>query len=126
MAWRQYQALLQQIETGVLVVDSNRRIHEANPAAQRLLGARIQGLIGRSLVEATLSYEVLSLLSAAQESGQPQERELRRNEMTGRTLRVQVFPLPSEGEATEPETEAPMIALSATRPANVPSEALEA
>ena len=96
MAWQHYKALLQQIETGVLVVDSDRRIHEANPAAQRLLGARAQSLVGRSLVEATLSYEVLSLLSSAQESGQPQQREMRHNEMTGRTLRVQVFPLPSD------------------------------
>jgi two-component system phosphate regulon sensor histidine kinase PhoR len=98
MAWQRYQTLLQQIETGVLVVDSGRRIHEANPAAERLLGAREQGLIGRSLVEATLSYEVLSLLTAVQESGQPQQQEMRRNEMTGRTLRVQVFPLPLDGD----------------------------
>jgi PAS domain S-box-containing protein len=98
MGWRQYEALLQQIETGVLVVDSARRIHQANPAAQHLLGARAQGLIGRSLVEATLSYEVLNLVTAAQETGQSQQKEMRHNEMTGRTLRVQVFPLPHEPE----------------------------
>jgi two-component system phosphate regulon sensor histidine kinase PhoR len=103
MAGRQYEALLQQIETGVLVVDNARRIHQANPAAQRLLAARDRGLVGRSLVEATLSYEVLSLLTAAQESGQPQQREMRHNEMTGRTLRVQVFPLPRDPAARTDE-----------------------
>jgi two-component system phosphate regulon sensor histidine kinase PhoR len=94
MAWGQYQALLQELETGVLVVDGSRRIHQANPAAQRLLGAREQSLVGRSLVEATLSYEVLSLLMAARATGTPQQRELRRNEITGRTLRLRVIPLP--------------------------------
>lgn len=84
--------LLREIDTGVLVVDGTRRIRFGNPAAQRLLGAREGGLVGRSLVEATLSYEILGLLTAAQENGRSQSQELRRNEGTGRTLRVRVVP----------------------------------
>lgn len=96
-------ALLSEIDTGVLVVDGARRIRAGNPAAQRLLGAREGGLVGRSLVEATLSYEIIGLLTAAQESGRSQSQELRRNEGTGRTLRARVVPTTSEEVAKTPD-----------------------
>src|SRR5579859_6878125 len=95
-------AALQQIEIGVLVVDPQRRIRANNPAAQRLLGTREHGLVGRSLVEATLSYEILNLVGSAQQSGEIQERELRHNEGTGRTLRVRVVPQALEHEERGP------------------------
>jgi two-component system phosphate regulon sensor histidine kinase PhoR len=102
-------AALQQIDIGVLVVDLQRRIRENNPAAQRLLGAREQGLVGRSLVEATLSYEILNMVASAQQTGERQERELRHNEGTGRTLRVRVVPQSAEVPDRAAEATAPTV-----------------
>lgn len=86
--------LLAEMREGVLVVDVQRRILESNPAAERLLSARDDGLVGKSLLEAMLSYEVLSLFTALQKSGEAQQQEVKRNgEATGRTLLVRLLPL---------------------------------
>lgn len=86
--------LLTEMREGVLVVDVQRRILESNPAAEKLLSARDDGLVGKSLLEAMLSYEILSLFSALQKTGEPQEQEVKRNsEATGRTLSVRLLPL---------------------------------
>ncbi len=91
-----YSVLLDNLDTGVLVVDNQRRISDSNPAAMRLLGTRGGSLIGRSLLEATLSYEIMTLLTATMADGQAQVSEVRRNDLSGRVLRVRVFPLPTE------------------------------
>lgn len=88
-----FETLWAQMETGALVVDGQRRILESNPAVNRLLGAREDGLIGKTLLEATLSYEILSLLAAALSTGQPQQQEIRRGEPVARTLRVRILPI---------------------------------
>ena len=92
-----YTVLLDHLDTGVLVVDSQRRISDFNPAAIRLLGTRGGSLIGRSLLEATLSYEIMTLLATAMAGGLEQVSEVRRNDLSGRVLRVRVFPLPPPG-----------------------------
>lgn len=107
-----YQVLLAQMETGMLIVDEQRRILESNPAAHRLLGSREQTLAGRSLLEATLSYELLSLLAQAISTGLPQVQEIRRSEPTARTLRVRITPLegnrPSETVWSAEDASAPL------------------
>jgi two-component system, OmpR family, phosphate regulon sensor histidine kinase PhoR len=86
--------LLEQMESGVLILDGQRRILESNPAVQRLLGAREGSLTGKSLLEATLSYELLGLLTNAQETGEIQQQELRRgSELSARILQVRIVPL---------------------------------
>ena len=91
----------EQVDTGALVVDGQRRIVESNPAAQRLLGSRNGGLTGKTLLEATLSYEFISLLNAAQETEQSQQQEIRRSsDAAARILRVSISPLQAiEGAA---------------------------
>lgn len=96
-----YTVLLDHLDTGVLVVDSQRRISDFNPAAIRLLGTRGGSLIGRSLLEATLSYEIMTLLAAAMAGGLEQVSEVRRNDLSGRVLRVRVFPLPPPNSSSD-------------------------
>jgi two-component system, OmpR family, phosphate regulon sensor histidine kinase PhoR len=85
--------LLAEMREGVLIVDVQRRILESNPAAGRMLSARDDGLVGKSLLEAMLSYEVLSLFTSLQKTGTAQQQEVKRNGETGRTLLVRLLPL---------------------------------
>lgn len=96
-----YRLLMEQLETGVLVADGQRRIVESNEAAARLLGARTGSLTGKTLLEATLSFEIGSLIGAAQSSGEPQQQEVRRGEAGGRMLRARVIPLPTRGSPAQ-------------------------
>ncbi len=99
---RQVAILLEHIETGVLIVDDQRRIVESNSAALRLLGAREDGLNGKSLLEATLSYELLSLLTTVRQTGQTRQQEIRRNEPKARVLRVRIVPFSASDPTLEP------------------------
>lgn len=102
MSAHYHTVLLEHMDSGVLVLDNQRRILESNPAAHRLLGARQDNLQGKSLLQATLSYELLGLLTQAQETRQPQQQELRRgSELSGRMLQVRVIPLDTT-ETSEP------------------------
>ncbi|CCW35417.1 PAS/PAC sensor signal transduction histidine kinase [Chthonomonas calidirosea] len=85
--------LLQELEIGVLLVDEKRRIRRDNAAARKMLGAPDAGLVGRTLLEATLSYDMLELLQLARNRLEPQEGEIRYREATGRILKVRVIPL---------------------------------
>src|SRR5690348_8241308 len=100
-----YEVLLEQLPTGVLIVDAQRRIIESNSAARHLLNAREDGLNGKSLLEATLSYELLNLLAAVRQTGEPRQQEIRRNEPKARLLRVRIVPfhaVPLSPEAAQP------------------------
>lgn len=94
-----YRLLMEQLETGILITDGNRRILECNESAVRLLAARSGTLVGKTVLEATLSFEVGTMMGDAYSSGQPQQQEIRRSEVSGRTLRVKVIPL--DGKLTE-------------------------
>jgi two-component system phosphate regulon sensor histidine kinase PhoR len=86
--------LLEEMDTGVLALDAQRRILESNPAANRMLGARQGGLTGKSLLEATLSYELQGLLTTVQETRAPVQQELRwGGTLAPRILSVRILPL---------------------------------
>lgn len=88
-----YRLLLEQLDTGVLIADAQKRILEGNAAATRLLSLRGNALVGKTLLEATLSYEIGALVNRAQETGAAQVQEIQRAEIGGRTLRTRVIPL---------------------------------
>ena len=93
--------LWQQSETGALVVDEHRRITDINPAALRLLGARNGNPVGKTLLETTLSYDLVSLLSEVQMQREAREQEMRGiGEPVGRTLRVRLYPAASSDSAS--------------------------
>ena len=100
MSAQHHASFWEQVDTGALVVDAQRRIVESNPAALRLLGSRNGGLTGKTLLEATLSYEFVSLLNAAQETAERQQQEIRRSsDSLSRILRVSISPLQGTLEA---------------------------
>ncbi|MCX6377994.1 MAG: PAS domain-containing protein [Armatimonadetes bacterium] len=89
--------LWNEVDAGVLLVDSHNRILESNPAAIRLLEIRERPLVGQTLLQITLSYELLSLVTKVQKSGLPDERELRiTKESSPLTLHVRAVPIPNE------------------------------
>ncbi|MCS6776231.1 MAG: ATP-binding protein [Chloroherpetonaceae bacterium] len=101
--------LLAEMDIGVLLLDNQRRILESNAAAHRMLGAREGSLPGRTLLEATLSYELLHLLATAQNSETPLQQELRRgSELAARILEVRIVPLKSHGGTTSGTSVPPM------------------
>lgn len=89
--------LWNEVDAGVLLVDSHNRILESNPAANHLLEIRERPLVGQTLLQITLSYELLSLVTKVQKSGLPDERELRiTKESSPLTLHVRAVPIPNE------------------------------
>ncbi len=98
-----------QVETGALVVDERRCIYSINPAAVRLIGSRNGSLVGKTLLEATLSYELVSLLTEVQGAGEERTQEIRGiGEPGGRVLRVRISPVRPDQEAPHsPASSAP-------------------
>lgn len=88
-----FEALLRELNVGVIWIDPMKRIKLCNPAAHRMLNSRGQSMEGRTLIEATLSYEMVSVVGEAQERGIPVQRELRKNDTTGRTIAVHAVPV---------------------------------
>ena len=73
-------------------------------------GTRNGGLVGKTLLEATLSFEIGTLIGEALASGAPQQQEIRRGEGLGRTLRVRVTLVPQH-ESVAPDLAAPQFLL---------------
>ncbi len=104
----QRQVLWEEVDTGALIVDSEKRILDSNPAANRLLETRERPLIGQTLLQATLSYELLRLVTLVQRTAKPEEREIRiARESNPLTLHIRATPLPAEGEMQD----APLVML---------------
>ena len=92
-----YQVLWTQVDTAVLLVDNHKRILDSNPAANRLLEVRERSLIGQTLLQVTLSYDLLSLVTQVQSRLNPEEREVRvTRDSNPLILHVRAVPLPDE------------------------------
>ncbi len=90
-------ALWKQMPVGILRVDAQKRILECNPASERLLDVGERGLVGQTVLQATLSYEMQSLISQAYSQQVVVEREIRLSRETGfMMVKAQVLPIPSE------------------------------
>lgn len=89
-------ALWAQVPVGILRVDAQKHILESNPAANRLLNCGDRDLIGQTVLQATLSYEMQSMVSQAQRQQIAETRELRLTRDNGLVvLKVQVVPVNS-------------------------------
>lgn len=94
-----FETLLETFPRPVLIVDSDRIILFANPAALRLFNLRAEQVVGRVAATVIQDYETTLLLMDATRSFTVRERTFQRP-TTGQTWRVIVTPLP-EGEAAE-------------------------
>jgi len=93
---QEYDALMGWCGAGVLVLDSEGTIVRANLTAHRFFGALPQTLIGKPLLQATLSNELNSLFKAAREGGHTERREIRISGANGSSLIITVTPLLGE------------------------------
>lgn len=96
--------LWKQMPVGILRVNAQKRILECNPAAERLLDMGERGLVGQTLLQATLSYEMQSLISQAYAQRSLVEKEVRLTHEHGLSvLKAKVIPIPSERIRTADE-----------------------
>lgn len=95
-----FETLLETFPRPVLIVDSDRIILFANPAALRLFNLREQQVVGRVAASVIQDYETTLLLVDAANSMAVRERTLQRP-TTGQTWRVIVTPLPPDDAADD-------------------------
>lgn len=91
-------ALLLSVEEAVLVVDTEGRIHSANPSAQEMFRETLpftpRNMIGQTLLEATHLQALATLCRAAQTTENQQEEDVRLlGGQAERTVRARAVPL---------------------------------
>jgi two-component system phosphate regulon sensor histidine kinase PhoR len=96
---REYDALMECCEAGVLILDSNGVIARANRTARLLLGVPAHSLVGKSLLQATLSNELNNLYKTARADWAIQQREIRMAGSGGSSLIVSISPIHGDGLA---------------------------
>jgi two-component system, OmpR family, phosphate regulon sensor histidine kinase PhoR len=72
----QMEALLTHMADGVLIVDGNEQVLQANPAAERLLATRAEAAAPRTLADFARDHEVVDLVRTARLNNQAGERVL--------------------------------------------------
>ena len=90
---QEYEALMIGCGAGILILNAADGIERANLVASHLLGASTQSLVGKSLLEATLSSEMNALVKLAREQNAAQHREVRTTGMNSMTLSVTALPI---------------------------------
>lgn len=97
-----YRSLLQHtmdsLQDAVVLVTAEGVVTSANPAASRLLG---EGLLGQTLLQRTLCYDLNLLLTRCVQTQRPQHAELRFSHPHPRTVFVRILPLPTAPHAAE-------------------------
>ncbi|MEK6719318.1 MAG: ATP-binding protein [Chloroflexota bacterium] len=89
-------ALADQLDDGLLDVDATLHIRRANPAAHRLLGRPVNGLAGRSVIEAFLDADAETITAKAIADGAG-VGEVRSARADGRALSIQARRTPGGG-----------------------------
>lgn len=89
---------MQSLQDAVLLVTAEGSVTMANPAAFRLLG---EGLLGQTLLQRTLCYDLNLLLTRCVQTQRLQHAELRLNHPYPRTVFVRILPLPTASHAAE-------------------------
>lgn len=98
-----HHVLWEEVDTGALIVDAQKRIVDSNPAANRLFEPKDRPLAGRTLLQATLSYEMLNLVTRVQNASQPEEIEIRiPQESAPLTLLIRGVALPCAASQNAP------------------------
>lgn len=99
---QRYRSLLQHVmeslQDAVMLVTAEGTITSANPTASRLLG---EGLLGQTLLQRTLCYDLNLLLNRCVKTGRPQHAELQISHPHPRTVFVRILPLSTSPHAAE-------------------------
>ncbi|GIV15059.1 MAG: hypothetical protein KatS3mg022_0494 [Armatimonadota bacterium] len=89
---------MQSLQDAVLLVTAEGSVTMANPAAFRLLG---EGLLGQTLLQRTLCYDLNLLLTRCVQTQRPQHAEVQLNHPHPRTVFARILPLPTAPHAAE-------------------------
>lgn len=92
------QYTMQSLQDAVVLVTAEGVVTFANPAASRLLG---EGVLGQTLLQRTLCYDLNLLLTRCVQTQRPQHAELRFSHPYPRTVFVRILPLPTAPQAAE-------------------------
>jgi len=87
---------MESLQDAVVLVTAEGTIVSANPAASRLLG---KGILGQTLLQRTLCYDLNLLLTRCVQTMRPQHAELRFPHPHPRTVFVRILPLPTAPQA---------------------------
>jgi two-component system phosphate regulon sensor histidine kinase PhoR len=90
----EYEALMDRCNAGILILDPNGYIERANLTAHQLFRAPLFSMRGRTLLQVTLSKEILKLFRQTQLEDSSQKGEVRLSGMDGSILIVSISPLP--------------------------------
>ncbi|GBC95964.1 Sensor histidine kinase ResE [bacterium HR16] len=89
---------MESLQDAVVLVTAEGTVTSANPAALRLLG---EGLLGQTLLQRTLCYDLNLLLTRCVQTQRPQHAELRLSHPHPRTVFVRILPLTTAPHAAE-------------------------
>lgn len=90
------EALLTSCGVGVLLITTEKIVHHANQTARYHLGIPTVSMVGKSVLQGTLSTEFNDLVRSAQESRCLQRREIRAAGSSGCLLMVTAYPMLDE------------------------------
>lgn len=90
--------VMESLQDAVALVTAEGTITSANPAAFCLLG---EGLLGQTLLQRTLCYDLNLLLTRCVQTRHPQHAELQISHPQPRTVFVRILPLPTAPDAAE-------------------------
>lgn len=91
------QTILDKTNNGLMVVDHESRVQMANPATAALLGARPDQVLGKTIIESTLSRDLSELVLRVLRTGVPASLGLRLPNLSETYLDVYVAPLERSG-----------------------------
>lgn len=94
---RAFNALMEACGTAVLAIDKNGAIVMANSNAAKLNETPASDLVGRPLIQVTLSADIEQLVRSAIEGDETRSRTVRFPGSEGRFLRVTVRPVTNDG-----------------------------
>jgi two-component system phosphate regulon sensor histidine kinase PhoR len=100
MLKEEYRALLELGDSAVMTLDENGIIRRANTQASHLLGISTKNLIGRSLMETTLSTTLNQMAKTCREIHQIIRQEVILSEPHASTLIVSIAPVAPKGPAS--------------------------
>jgi len=85
--------VLEAMSEGVLLIDADGRLLRCNPAAERILGAKLAGMEGSPFVFAARAFPARTLSQKAQQTGRAITEVIELS--GGRSVAVEIVPLPS-------------------------------
>lgn len=85
--------VLEAMSEGVLLIDADGRLLRCNPAAERILGAKLAGMEGSPIVFAARAFPARALSQKAQQTGRAITEVIELS--GGRSVAVEIVPLPS-------------------------------